>query len=523
MNRKKLFDRGEAGAVKSSKVWISILLPAIIAGLSIFAFVLLSSPGSAPSASDDPTAGQTVHLKMYTIGEKPADFDAVLQKVNERLIESIDATLDISFIPPQDATREYTRLFAGGNDFDLICASSDNNYKMLVARRAYMELTQDMLVNCAPQTYADIPPETLKQIMVDGEIYMLPTTTTNYYNQMVFVIRGDLKKKYGDMPVTNFTELDNYLYKVKNNETLMTPYVVGESGIDLLKACFLQPGEYALVDKNLFAARIATMDNNLIWLPDDLSFRNYLKTIARWRKAGIIPYDAPSREKVLGEAFISGESALYVGSLNDCRNLVTVVNKENPEFDPQLVDIASNRSVELMPPCASGIAIRNGSRYAAKSLMFIELLHNDKEIYNLLNLGIEGIHYKMRDDGTFVSLDKSLDYLPYNHVFWMMGRMSLKNYEESPVYQGVQDNWQKNTINRLPTAGFMIDFNEDPLNSGELDRLVTRYVNPMTLGAYENVDEYLDRYRQEFDQIGYDGCFKLAREQYDRYVQVNQP
>ena len=52
-----------------------------------------------------------VKLKMYLIGDKPKDFDSVYEKVNERMKEEINATLEVNFIPWSDMTTKYQLLF----------------------------------------------------------------------------------------------------------------------------------------------------------------------------------------------------------------------------------------------------------------------------------------------------------------------------------------------------------------------------------------------------------------------------
>ena len=76
-----------------------------------------------------------VKLKMYLIGDKPKDFDAVYEKVNERMKEKINATLEVNFIPWSDMTTKYQLLFQSGEDFDLIFTASGWGYYSQVATK----------------------------------------------------------------------------------------------------------------------------------------------------------------------------------------------------------------------------------------------------------------------------------------------------------------------------------------------------------------------------------------------------
>ena len=58
-----------------------------------------SSSGTAGTLTSGVSTDKEVTLKMYLIGDKPADFDEVYDKVNSIMKEEINATLQVNFIP----------------------------------------------------------------------------------------------------------------------------------------------------------------------------------------------------------------------------------------------------------------------------------------------------------------------------------------------------------------------------------------------------------------------------------------
>ena len=89
-----------------------------------------------------------VKLKMYLIGDKPKDFDSVYEKVNERMKEEINATLEVNFIPWSDMTTKYQLLFQSGEDFDLIfTAAGWGYYSQVATKNGFLELTDELLTN----------------------------------------------------------------------------------------------------------------------------------------------------------------------------------------------------------------------------------------------------------------------------------------------------------------------------------------------------------------------------------------
>ena len=61
-----------------------------------------SSSGTAGTLASGVSTDKEVTLKMYLIGDKPADFDEVYDKVNSIMKEEINATLQVNFIPWSD-------------------------------------------------------------------------------------------------------------------------------------------------------------------------------------------------------------------------------------------------------------------------------------------------------------------------------------------------------------------------------------------------------------------------------------
>ena len=159
-----------------------------------------------------------VKLKMYLIGDKPKDFDAVYEKVNERMKEKINATLEVNFIPWSDMTTKYQLLFQSGEDFDLIfTASGWGYYSQVATKNGFLELTDELLQEYAPEIYANEPADAWNQAKVDGKIYMVPNDR-NEYGTNIFAYRGDLASKYGFEKITSYNELEAFMAAVAEGE-----------------------------------------------------------------------------------------------------------------------------------------------------------------------------------------------------------------------------------------------------------------------------------------------------------------
>ena len=106
--------------------------------------------------------------------DEPKNYDAVMEAVNERLLEEINMTLDLHFIASGDYDTKMQMAMAGGDDWDLcFTASWANNYVNAAGKGALLELTPEMLNEYAPNMMSTIPEKLWDGIKVNGSIYAL--------------------------------------------------------------------------------------------------------------------------------------------------------------------------------------------------------------------------------------------------------------------------------------------------------------------------------------------------------------
>ena len=470
---------------------LRVILPAALAAalLGLLAWALAPvRPAASPAAPAPAAASEArgTQLSLYVIGEEPADIARVMAAVNERLMAELDVRLAVRFISPKDALREYPVVFSSGEDFDMICVSTDPWQPPTALpglRRAYLPLTEDMLRRFAPLTLAELDPEHLQSLANNGSLPMVPATLPPQ-SAMAMVVRGDLLERAGLPDPTDLASLDAYLYAVRDMDDRLLPYAVGENSLPLLHAMLLQPNGYALADAAFFALDMGCDPPELRWLPGTREGRAYFETLLRWRREGIIPANSAARKRVGAEAFAGGQSALFVGTLQECANLLREVRRYHPGYRPKLIYADDPAPSTLR---AAGIAVRNGSKNAAKSLHFIELLHQDEELMLLFNLGLEGVHYRRVGEDTYESLERRWAYPPYANAAWQMSPRCLLTPRDLPEAEAQVIRLREGTrVEHALGNAWM------PPDSYEA--LAIRYTYPLSLGAFNELDDMLAQF-----------------------------
>lgn len=183
-----------------------------------------STSGSGTAAGPD--ISEEVTLTMYLIGDRPVDNDLVFEKINERLKEEINATIDVKFMSWSEYEQKYPLIFASGEDWDIIFTADWCFYNAQATKQGFWEITPEALETYAPMTAESMYPEAWEQAKVDGKVYMLPM---NYQELTAYVwmARGDLMDKYGIESLDTFDGAEQYMQAIVDNEPSMIPLDVG--------------------------------------------------------------------------------------------------------------------------------------------------------------------------------------------------------------------------------------------------------------------------------------------------------
>jgi putative aldouronate transport system substrate-binding protein len=148
-------------------------------------------------------------------------------------------------------------------------------------------------------------------------------------------------------------------------------------------------------------------------------------------------------------------------------------------------------------------------------MMFINLLHTDKEINNMLNFGIEGVHYT-RNGETITATENTKNYNPGSA--WMFGNQFL-NYvwdTEDP------EKWNKfrefnENANASPALGFVFDSEPVKAEVGAMANVIRQYQRAVETGSVD-IDQVLPEYMNALKAAGLDKVIAEKQKQFDAFL-----
>ncbi|MEK0316503.1 DUF3502 domain-containing protein [Cohnella sp. 56] len=189
-----------------------------------------ASPAASQPASNSPK--EIVELKAYFPGDKPAGFEDVLKAVNEKLkADNVGASLNINFLPWTDYGNSVSVKMSAGEAFDMYLDAPWLSMNQMIASGSIIPL--DELVAARPELKASIPDQMWESNKFGGKIMGIPLGTTQGTLDG-FIIRKDLREKYGLPKPETVADVEKFLYTVKEKETAIKPFIIDGRKADKL-------------------------------------------------------------------------------------------------------------------------------------------------------------------------------------------------------------------------------------------------------------------------------------------------
>lgn len=468
-----------------------------------------------------------VELKMYLIGDKPADFELVYGKVNEIMKEEINATLNVNFLSWADMTTKYQLLFQSGEDFDLIfTAAGWGYYSQVATKNGFLELTEDLLKTYAPNVYANEPEEAWKQAKINGKVYMVPNDRKEL-GTSIFGVRGDLMAKYGIKSIDNYDKLEAFMAAVAEGEKESGIKVLANGGGQMLQWPYMieRNGFFTVNGAPIPSIGYDVNDNsgNVFAFVDTPEYLEYVKKMKEFADKGYWAADSISSKATRDEDFTAGKTSLMVWNLGTIANKTMDMNKANPEWDAQVVDLSKGINRVAQPYINGGVAINANSKNKERSLMAIDLLRYNEEINNLTWYGVEGVHWEASGDTKYQPLADTGNF-PAGGVCpwgWYSQEFARSNADDPAVVQETIDEWTTNYVVENPLSAFNFDDSNVKNEMAAVGNVITQYGVPLDLGMVSDVEAGVKEFREKLTQAGFDKileeCQKQAKEFMNSY------
>lgn len=464
-------------------------------------------------------------MKMYVIGDEPVMADEVEEAMNKILEEKVNVTLDINYIPLSDYTTKYSLLLASGEEIDIIYSASWADYFAEARKGAYQEITYDMIEKYMPQTNEGLSKVAYESIKVGGQIFMIPSNQMYANNAVPVIIRGDLREKYGMDPIDSYEDLEAYLQAVKDNEDSIYPYAAATDGVELciqMYQCKYDMFPANSVGKYIgyyYSGNNKPASEDLIWQYTTDEYRAFVNQMKDWADRGFWSKNAVSNTISPADAFINGTSASVFWNYDTCNNIYNTVMGDHPEWKPEIVD-PNPDGARFLAAFNQGLSLPAAAAHPERSLMVMDLLAWDKELYDVSRYGIEGEAWVATSDSTYELGERQSDYVVGNAPVTWGTKNDVLERIQGPAGSAKPDIWHQLFDDPIEeaTAGFIFDDSNVKSEIAAVSELCSQYIPILELGLVDNPDAVLDEFNAKCEQIGRDKILEEFRAQYEEYL-----
>ncbi len=483
--------------------------------------------GGAAGGGDGAAAnGEVEEIVFATFLSKTVDMKQIEDEINKITEPKIGVRVHIEGISMANYNNQIGLMQSGGEQLDLM--GFIGTYSPWLANNQLMCM-DDYIDEYGAGIKEVVGEEFLKSTTSAGSLYAVPT-----YNGkaavMNIVLRKDLIEEL-DLPVDQLKlaeNLDEYcenldligemFAKIKETHpelVCLVPTSTAPNSLSFTRVPFvdmlndsrgvLMPGE----------------DSTVTNLYESEDYARLLQYAYEWNQAGYILEDATTTQEAANTYVQNGRTAGYfiVGEEGQAEQITTATGVEVEAVKLVQPFIATTDVNSL------GFAISATSEHPVAAMKFLNEMYTNADIVNLLDWGIEGVHYEVKPDGT-VDFPEGVDANTTTYglnMDWFFGNQFLSYIwgegRDTSVYERLDAN-NKNA-QCTPVMGFSYDSTKVSTQIASVSNVTSEYLPGLECGAV-NPETELPKFIEALNSAGLQEIIAEKQAQLDAWKAENQ-
>lgn len=455
-------------------------------------------------------SGGPVTIKALFVGSAPNDEANVLAEVNRKLAaEGLNIQIRTTYV--DDYWNKLALAIAGGEEYDLVWAHS-NTISDLVAKGVYQPI--DKVINSAgPNILASTPKSVLAAGTVNKELYGLSRVIPMAEYNLVYNIRGDLRKKYGLPEITALEGLEAYFDAILANEPNMQ--CTADHNAQPLYPVFANY-YFPIGDGGAYPVYVDPADttNTVKSFMESDGFKQVVDTKYRWRQKGYIPADN-SRAPNPHLGFLNGIVGCIPSNTLSETERIDGLAANIPGAYIETVLLNPN-PLYLTVGGDNMLAVASTSKHPAETVRFINWIKSNQANFDLWSFGVQGVNYKLEGSSiTYDGIPENKRYLPN---VWMWNDISIARFSKNvpPAHIEGLRNWDKNA-KVTPYVGFNLNQESIKTEIAQISAVITEYYNQLRDGSV-SYDSVKDAYSGALRNAGIQRVIDECQRQLNAYL-----
>lgn len=464
--------------------------------------------GSSAEGEDSSNKGENV-IQMYQIGDKPDNYDELMEKANKIIKDEIGVTANMNYIGWGDYSQKMSVIISSGETYDIAFA---DNYVANAQKGAFADLTE-LMPKYAKETYEQLDDAYIQGNLVDGKLYAFPVNA-NVFAQQMLTFNKDYLDKY-DLSIDGietYEDAEKVLKAFHEKEPNIAAFAVGQG--------FRAQGDYdyPLTNGMPFAINLNGDTKKIVNQYEDEDFVEILKTMHKWYKDGLIPADAATSNTgfpLEGSTwFMRGETQ---GPFDYGDTLLT--NAAGHELVSKAITspLKSTGQAQM-----ANFVVGNTSKNKEKSVELLGLINSNPELLNGLVYGIEGEAWQ-KVEGTDDKIELLDGYKPNTHMSaWNTGNNAILYTQESVTDEMIaeRDKSIEESV-ASPILGFNFNTENVKTELTNISNVMSQYLDSINTGTVDP-EETLPKLSEALKGAGYDKVLEEMQGQYDEFLKESK-
>lgn len=440
---------------------------------------------------------EVVELTWYQVGDTQKDQQMVIDKVNEYTEEKIGVKLNVISVGWGDYNQKMQVVINTGDKWDMCFTCSwANDYLQNAQKGAFLELDEYLEGKEIKDT---IDPRFWQAATVKGKIYGVPHEK-EIGSVPMWVFTKEYVDKY-DIPyeeIHTLEDLEPWLELIKEKEPDVVPmYLTKDYSAPTYMDKIQDPvgieyGDDSLTVQNVFETE---------------KMQSTLATMRKYFEAGYINKDAAtaSDDKSIKRFVTKGDGQPYAELIWSKDLGYDVVATQI--MDTQVTNASARGALT---------AVNKNTEHPEKCVEFLNLLNTDTYLRNLLNYGIEGVHWDKAEvpeeeakaaEGKEYVLDYKVKLNPekqkdYAVAYFVQGGMfNTAVLETEPIDKWATFKEFNEASQEAPSFGF--DFDLDPVSTevAGFRNVLDEFGRSLYTGSVDP-EEYLPKMKEKMEATG---------------------
>lgn len=474
---------------------ISLLLSLAAIGGSLLMSACFNSNGTKKE--------EVVTLKWYIPNQDLEDLDRVMEEFNKRLYKKAGFKLKLETIEGDFYHDKMNMNIASEEDFDLWFVGYLNKYEKMAENNTLYDITEWVEKSPLKDT---MPQYVWDGATINGSIYAVPNMQV-LFEQRCLRIRTDLAEKYNldTSKITKTEDIEPFLEQIRDNEPDIYPFRINvhEWSFQDIENDFFWDGANSC---SLWLDERGELHCVPYYEVD--MYKGWIYKLYDWYEKGYIRKDAATTSYNDGKDY---ENGMYAVASDHYKPGGEYEFSRQYDFKTEEV-IVSKPYVGKGSMNTTMIGINKNSKHPEEAFKLIEIINTDKELYNMLVYGLEGVHYEKI--GTDRITVKDNNYIIQG---WKMGNQFNAYFIDD---QSDKD-WElteklNNEAKVSPFIGFFMDNKNIRSELIRIDKVTEKY-KVMLTGA-QDPDTYWADFVREMEEAGIDKVCEEVRKQAQEFL-----